>query len=243
MTGSDDRTATDPNKVDAIKLSLMLADLRLPTINQLWKSFAKHADAEGWTAARFLAALAEHELAERDRRRIERHLREARLLPGTRPNRPTEHREPDRGRHRHRLRPLVESGGGTAGHGPGAPDRPGQARIRSSPDRRKHRRGGHSADAGPQAGPGGRLVRRNGPGSADAHGRGHPCAVRGRMTRVLDWQIEEETARRGPGSARLERRRRRTPAASGSTFQAGRGIRVSWNQGVQDAADDRASLA
>ena len=54
MTGSDDRTATDPNKVDAIKLSLMLADLRLPTINQLWKSFAKRADAEGWTAARFL---------------------------------------------------------------------------------------------------------------------------------------------------------------------------------------------
>ena len=84
MTGSDDLTATDPNKVDAIKLSLMLADLRLPTINQLWKSFAKRADAEGWTAARFLAALAEHELAERDRRRIERHLREARLLPGMR---------------------------------------------------------------------------------------------------------------------------------------------------------------
>ena len=82
MTRSDDRTATDPNKVDAIKLSLMLADLRLPTINQLWKSFAKRADAEGWTAARFLAALAEHELAERARRRIERHLREARLLPG-----------------------------------------------------------------------------------------------------------------------------------------------------------------
>ena len=82
MTGSDDLTATDPNKVDAIKLSMMLADLRLPTINQLWKSFAKRADAEGWTAARFLAALAEHELAERGRRRIERHLREARLLPG-----------------------------------------------------------------------------------------------------------------------------------------------------------------
>ena len=53
MTGSDDLTATDPNKVDAIKLSMMLADLRLPTINQLWKSFAKRADAEGWTAARF----------------------------------------------------------------------------------------------------------------------------------------------------------------------------------------------
>ena len=51
-------------------------------INQLWQSFAKRADAEGWTAARFLATLAEHELAERDRRRIERHLREAKLLPG-----------------------------------------------------------------------------------------------------------------------------------------------------------------
>ena len=60
----------------------MLTELRLPTINQLWQSFAKRADAEGWTAGRFLAALAEHELAERDRRRIQRHLKEARLLPG-----------------------------------------------------------------------------------------------------------------------------------------------------------------
>jgi DNA replication protein DnaC len=37
---------------------------------------------EGWPAARFLAALTEHELAERDRRRMERHLSEARLPPG-----------------------------------------------------------------------------------------------------------------------------------------------------------------
>ena len=82
MTDNHDKSATDPNKVDAIKLSLMLTDLRLPTINQLWEGFARRADAEGWTAARFLATLAEHELAECDRRRIERHLREARLLPG-----------------------------------------------------------------------------------------------------------------------------------------------------------------
>ena len=60
----------------------MLTELRLPTINQLWQSFAARADAEGWPAGRFLAALAEHELAERDRRRIQRHLQEARLLPG-----------------------------------------------------------------------------------------------------------------------------------------------------------------
>ena len=82
MTDNQDKIAADPNKVDAIKLSLMLTELRLPTINQLWQGFAKRADAEGWTAARFLATLVEHELAERDRRRIERHLREARLIPG-----------------------------------------------------------------------------------------------------------------------------------------------------------------
>ena len=59
----------------------MLTELRLPTINQLWQSFAKRSDAEGWPAGRFLTVLAEHELAERDRRRIQRHLKEARLLP------------------------------------------------------------------------------------------------------------------------------------------------------------------
>ena len=82
MTGNNDKPAADPNKIDAVKLSMMLNELRLPTINQLWQSFAKRADAEGWTAARFLAALVEHELAERGRRRIQRHLGEARLLPG-----------------------------------------------------------------------------------------------------------------------------------------------------------------
>src|SRR5208282_3694112 len=35
-----------------------------------------------WPAARFLAALAEHEIADRGRRRIERHLAEARLPVG-----------------------------------------------------------------------------------------------------------------------------------------------------------------
>ena len=35
-----------------------------------------------WPAARFLSALAELEIAERGRRRVERHLVEARLLPG-----------------------------------------------------------------------------------------------------------------------------------------------------------------
>lgn len=68
--------------VDAAKLSLLLNELRLPAIKALWAQFAEQADKEGWPAARFLAAIAEHELAERDRRRIERHLAEGRLLPG-----------------------------------------------------------------------------------------------------------------------------------------------------------------
>jgi len=68
--------------IDVARLGVMLHDLRLPTMKTVWPSFAERADKEGWPAARFLAAVAEHELAERDRRRIERHLAEARLPPG-----------------------------------------------------------------------------------------------------------------------------------------------------------------
>jgi DNA replication protein DnaC len=58
----------------------MLHDLRLPAIARLWPEFAERADKEGWPAARFLAALAEVEIAERGRRRTERNFAEARLL-------------------------------------------------------------------------------------------------------------------------------------------------------------------
>ena len=68
--------------VDTARLGVMLNELRLPTIKLVWPRFAEQADKEGWPAARFLSAIAEHELAERDRRRIERHLAAARLLPG-----------------------------------------------------------------------------------------------------------------------------------------------------------------
>ena len=59
--------------IDSARLTLMLNDLRLPAIKQGWPGFAERADKEGWPAARFLAAVAEHEVAERNRRRIERH--------------------------------------------------------------------------------------------------------------------------------------------------------------------------
>ena len=48
-------------------------------VELVWASLASQ---EGWPAGRFLAALAEHEIAERSRRRLERHLAEARLPPG-----------------------------------------------------------------------------------------------------------------------------------------------------------------
>jgi DNA replication protein DnaC len=68
--------------IDVTRLTLLLTELRLPAIKQMWAGFAQRSDKEGWPAARFLMALAEHEIAERDRRRIERHLAEAKLLPG-----------------------------------------------------------------------------------------------------------------------------------------------------------------
>src|SRR6266436_5997725 len=68
--------------IDSARLTLILNELRLPAIKQGWSAFAERADKEGWPASRFLATLAEHEIAERDRRRMERHLLEARLPPG-----------------------------------------------------------------------------------------------------------------------------------------------------------------
>ena len=68
--------------IDTARVELLLAELRLPALKLVWADLAAQADKEGWPAARFLAALAEHEMAERARRRIERHLAEARLPAG-----------------------------------------------------------------------------------------------------------------------------------------------------------------
>jgi hypothetical protein len=48
--------------IDPARLSLLLNELRLPGAKLMWPQFADQADKEGWPAARFLAALAEHEL-------------------------------------------------------------------------------------------------------------------------------------------------------------------------------------
>jgi DNA replication protein DnaC len=72
----------DPITVDLARLPELLTALRLPTIARLWAQLAERSDREGWPAARYLATLLEHELAERHQRRIQRHLQEAYLPPG-----------------------------------------------------------------------------------------------------------------------------------------------------------------
>ena len=67
--------------IGAGRLTLAPNDPRLPAIELVWPDLAARADEEGWPAARFLAALAAHEIAERANRRIQRHLEEARLPP------------------------------------------------------------------------------------------------------------------------------------------------------------------
>lgn len=59
-------TPAAPRPVDVHALPTMLTALRLPSFQHHWQALAERADTEGWPASRFLAALAELELAERD---------------------------------------------------------------------------------------------------------------------------------------------------------------------------------
>jgi DNA replication protein DnaC len=68
--------------VDAARVELLLNELRLPGVKAIWPKLAAQSDKEGWPAARFLTALAEHEATDRARRCIERHMVEARLPAG-----------------------------------------------------------------------------------------------------------------------------------------------------------------
>ena len=57
---------------DAARLPLMLTELRMPTAKRLWADLAEQSNREGWPAERFLGALLEHEIAERETRRLQR---------------------------------------------------------------------------------------------------------------------------------------------------------------------------
>ena len=60
--------------IDTAQLDLMFTELRMPSAKAMWRQLAERADKEGWPAARLLAALGEQEIADRARRRFERHL-------------------------------------------------------------------------------------------------------------------------------------------------------------------------
>jgi len=64
---------------DAARLPIMLTELRVPTIKRLWPQIAEQSDREGWRAERLLSVLFEHEMAEREARRLARHRMESGL--------------------------------------------------------------------------------------------------------------------------------------------------------------------
>jgi DNA replication protein DnaC len=61
------------------RLGLMLTELRLPSIKRLAADLCAQSDREGWPGQRLLESLLEHEMAERETRRIERHRAESGL--------------------------------------------------------------------------------------------------------------------------------------------------------------------
>ena len=66
------------------RLELMLVELRLPSIRRLAGDLCAQSDREGWPGHRLLEALLEHEMNEREIRRIERHRAESALSPDKR---------------------------------------------------------------------------------------------------------------------------------------------------------------
>jgi DNA replication protein DnaC len=62
----------------------MLTELRLPTIKRLAPDLCAQSDREGWQGHRLLESLLEHEMSEREARRIDRHRAESGLSPDKR---------------------------------------------------------------------------------------------------------------------------------------------------------------
>lgn len=77
-------TTTTTVTTTSARLGMMLTDLRLPTIKRLAGDLCAQSDIEGWPAHRLLEALLEHEINEREARRIDRHRNESGLSPGKR---------------------------------------------------------------------------------------------------------------------------------------------------------------
>jgi DNA replication protein DnaC len=66
------------------RLGLMLTELRLPTIKRLAAEVCDQSDREGWPARQLLERVFEHEMADREVRRFERHRAASGLSPDKR---------------------------------------------------------------------------------------------------------------------------------------------------------------
>lgn len=72
------------NQVAKAKLPMLLKELRLPTLLQLWEGFSEKGTQLGWDHSTYLMMLCEHELIDRKDRRIKRHMQQANLPSGKR---------------------------------------------------------------------------------------------------------------------------------------------------------------
>ncbi len=68
----------------SMRLDVMFTELRLPTMKRLAPNVCAQSDAQGWSAQRLVQTLLEHEINERETRRIERHRQDANLSPDKR---------------------------------------------------------------------------------------------------------------------------------------------------------------
>ena len=66
---------------DSASIDVLLKKLKLPSFHGMYADAATRAEAEGWTFVQYLRHLAETEITDRDRRRIERNLRQSQLPP------------------------------------------------------------------------------------------------------------------------------------------------------------------
>jgi len=64
---------------DGATLPLLLKHLRLPTMASMWEELASKSLCESWSSVKYLATLCDYELAEREKRRLQRHMQESKL--------------------------------------------------------------------------------------------------------------------------------------------------------------------
>jgi DNA replication protein DnaC len=75
------KAKTRPSSSDRPGLEVLLRALRLPSILQGHQEMAERAQGQGWTHAEYLRQLVEMEVQDRDRRRVERNLKDSGLPP------------------------------------------------------------------------------------------------------------------------------------------------------------------